>query len=342
MSGCAIQPPLISVLLPVRDAERTVERAVQSVLAQTFSDLELVAVNDASSDGTPRRLARLAQEDPRIRLVEGPGLGLVRALQVGLAHCRARYIARMDADDECLPSRLERSLLALEADGGLAAVGTGVEIFREDRPVSPNLSAYGRWLSSLTTPERLFRDRLVESPLCHPAATIRRSALEAVGGFEEGNFPEDWQLWLKLLAAGWSLVNLPEVLFRWRDHDRRLTRTDPRYSRRNLIALKAQFLAETVLPRGRPCILWGAGELGLALARGLLARGVKIACFVELNPRKVGQRIHGAEVIAPRSLGPPGDCHLVAAVGAKGAREEIRAHLEERGWREGVSFTAAG
>ncbi|MBI3181750.1 MAG: glycosyltransferase [Myxococcales bacterium] len=332
--------PLISVLMPARNAAPTVEGAARSILEQSLRDLELIAVDDGSSDETGRILARLAREDARARLVQGPGQGLVRALWAGLPHCRAPYLARMDADDVSLPSRLEKSVAALEADPRLAAVGTAVEVFREDRPVSPNMQLCARWLGSLTTPELLFADRLVESPLCHPSVTMRKAALEAAGGFEEGDFPEDWQLWLKLLSRGFGLKNLPEVLLRWRDRDSRLTRTDPRYSKRSILRLKARYLGE-VLPRGRPSIVWGAGELGLALSRLLRAEGFGTDRFIEVSPRKLGQRIEGAPVVAPASLGPPGELHLVAAVGAKGARQEIRERLSGLGWQEGRHFTCA-
>jgi len=238
----------------------------------------------------------------------------------------------------CAASALVASL---EADTRLGAVGTQVEIFREDRPVSPNMRAYERWLNSLTTPDRLFTDRFVESPLCHPSVTLRRAALEAVGGWEDGDFPEDYQLWLKLLHAGWRLQAVEPVLFRWRDHDGRLTRTDPRYAAKAFLPLKARFLAEGLRARGRRVGLWGAGQVGLALSRLLREHDLPVEFLVEVNPRKIGQRIDGVKVIAPESLESPGALHLIAAVGSPGAREEIRAFLRERGWVEGPDFTCA-
>lgn len=332
--------PAVSVLLPARNAAGTVELAVRSMLSQSVRELELIAIDDRSTDATGDVLRRLAREDERVRVIEGPGRGLVAALNLGLSACRADYIARMDADDESFPRRLERSLAALEADQTLAAVGTQLEIFRTDRPVSPNMAAYGRWLSSLTTPERTFSDRFVESPLCHPASTLRHAALDAVGGWKEGPFPEDYRLWLELFSGGWRLSNVPEVLFRWRDHDERLTRADPRYGADRHLALKAKFLAKDVLHTGR-CILWGAGQTGLALGRLLVREGVVIDRFVEVSPKKIGQRLEGAPVIAPDALGGPGELHLVSAVGAKGARDQIRTFLVERGWVEGRHFTCA-
>jgi glycosyltransferase involved in cell wall biosynthesis len=329
--------PAVSVLLPVRDAAATVRAAVASILRQTFADFELVAVDDGSVDATPAELARLAAEDARVRVITTPGIGLVRALNLGLAACRAPLIARMDADDESLPRRLEASVAALEADAGLAGVGTGVEIFRDDRPPSPNLQAYGRWLSSLTSPELVFRDRLIESPLCHPSVTLRRTALEAVGGWREGDFPEDWDLWLRLLESGYRLTVVGEVLHRWRDHDRRLTRTDARYALERHLDLKADVLAKRFA--GVPLTLWGATDTGRGLSRRLSARGAKVARFVELSPRKIGQTIHGVPVVHPEDLGGPGDGHLLACVAAKGAREDIRRWLTSRGWLEVRDFT---
>jgi len=330
--------PTVSALLPARDAEATVDAAVESVLAQTFADLELLAVDDGSTDGTAEKLVAWARRDARVRVLRTGGVGLVGALELGRREARGRYLMRMDADDESLPGRLEASVAALEADASLAGVGTAVEIFRDDRPVSPNLQAYGRWLSGLTTAERLYQERLIESPLCHPSVTLRSQALAQVGGWRDEDVPEDWELWLRLLQHGHRLRALPQVLHRWRDHDRRVTRTDARYGFDRHHRLKARHLA-ACFPDATFWV-WGAGEVGRALSRALSAEGRAVARFVELHPRKVGQRSHQAEVIHPDALGgPEPKVQLLAAVGARGARAEIREALAARGWVEGRDFT---
>lgn len=332
-------PPEVSVLLPARNAASTVEVAVRSMLAQTFTDLELVAIDDGSTDGTHALLERLAKTDSRVRVVMGAGRGLVAALHLGLRACSGKWIARMDADDEALPQRLAHSLRVLRADASLCGVGTQVEIFRDDRPVSPNMQLYAAWLGSLGTPELLHRERFIESPLCHPSVTISRAALEDVGAWEDGPFPEDYQLWLKLLDGGHRLRCVQEVLLRWRDHDARLTRTDPRYGPAAFVELKAQFLSQGPL-RGGECVLWGAGKFGLGLMRALHARGVRTRRLVDVDPAKIGQRIDGIRVESWEALaGPDEGSHLLCAVGAKGAREAIRAALTARGFVEGRDFT---
>jgi GT2 family glycosyltransferase len=333
-TSVALEEPFISVLLPARDADRTVEAAARCVLEQTERRFELIALDDGSVDGTRAVLESLA--DPRVRVVDAGGKGLVHALNLGLSLARGELLARMDADDESHRERFAEQVRALGEHPEWAGVGTQVELFRDDRPVSPNLAGYAQWLSSLVTPELVFRDRLVESPLCHPSMMLRTAALKRVGGWSDGPFPEDWELWLRLLESGEKLSVVPRVLHRWRDHDRRLTRTDERYSLERHLDLKARF----VLARfgAAELTIWGAGEVGLALTRRLRAGGAKVVRLVDVSPRKVGQKIDGLPVIAPAGLGEPRG-HLIAAVGAKGARAEIRAFLEKAGWVEGEQFT---
>lgn len=332
----------VSVLLPVRNAQSTVEVAVRSMLGQTFRALELIAVDDGSTDDTAKVLSRLAQEDRRVRVVPGEGRGIVEALNLGLSHCTAPLIARMDADDVSLPERLERQVRALADAATLTGVGTQVEVFREDRPVSPNLKLYAAWLNAMTCPALLFRERFIESPLCHPSMLLRAAAVRDAGGWPDGPWPEDYALWLRLLDMDHRLACVPEVLYRWRDHDRRLTRTDERYGEEAFRALKVRHLTGPRGPlRDGRCRIWGAGSTGLRLSRALRAHGVSIERFYEVAPGKIGQVIDGTKVenwtaiSAPR----PQDAHLLAAVGAKGAREEIRRALERQGYVEGEHFT---
>jgi glycosyltransferase involved in cell wall biosynthesis len=326
----------VSVLLPARDAGATIEAAVRSLRAQTFVDFELLLIDDGSTDDTGAHMRAQAAQDARLRVLSTPGLGLVGALNLGLEHVRAPLVARMDADDESLPERFERSVAALDEDPELCGVGTGVEIFRDDRPVSPNLQAYGRWLSSLTSCELVFRDRLIESPLCHPSVMLRRDALVAAGGWRDGPFPEDWELWLRLLEAGQRLRCLPWVLHRWRDHDRRLTRQDARYAHERHLDLKADVLARRF--EGRRFVLCGATDTGRGLSGRLTARGAQVVGFVDLAPRKLGQQIHGVPVVAPAALDGFGDAVALCCVAAKGVRDELRAWLDGAGRVEGTNY----
>jgi glycosyltransferase involved in cell wall biosynthesis len=325
--------PRVAVLMPARDAARTVRAAARSILRQTLRDLALVAVDDGSADATPDLLAALAERDPRVVLVRGPGEGIASALDRGLARCDAEVVARMDADDLAHPRRLERQLAALAAAPRLWAVGSQVRAFPR-LAVRDGMRRYVAWLNGLTTPELVHRDLLVEAPLVHPAAAIRREALARLGGWRDGPFPEDYDLWLRTVEAGGALGNVPEPLLLWRESAGRATRQDPRYALQHHVALKCAHLRRTLLARRDEVALWGAGDTGKAFADALRAEGVRTALFLEVDPRKVGRTVRGAPVHAyaeaERARGLP----LLVAVGAPGARPLIRAELAKQGFLE--------
>ncbi|HEY3450124.1 MAG TPA: glycosyltransferase [Myxococcales bacterium] len=331
---------LLSVLLPARDSQATLGETLESLARQTRPDFEVIAVDDGSRDDTAAILEAWASRDRRFKAVRGPARGISAALNAGLRHCRGAFIARMDADDIARPTRFERQLAELEAHPELAAVGSQVEIFPRER-MTPGLLGYESWLNSLTSPEAIARECFVESPLVHPAATIRASALADVGGWRDEGWPEDYALWLEMLSRGFAVSNVAEVLFRWRDRPDRLTRTHPDYEPAAHLRLKARYLARMRLPQGS-CIVWGAGKTGRALRRALQAENVEVEQFVDIDPAKIGRPLHGIPVVSPDGLGSYSGTPLVAAVGAKGARALIREHLSKKGWVETEQFTCVG
>ena len=323
--------------MPVRDAACTVRAAAVSILRQTERDLALVCVDDGSTDGTAEILERLAARDRRVRLVRGPGEGIARALNRGLAACDAELVARMDADDVAHPERLALQRGALAAEPSLAAVGSRVRLF-PGGIVRAGMRRYAAWLNGLTTPDELRRDLFVEAPLVHPATTIRRDALSAAGGWRDGDFPEDYDLWLRLAASGGRLASVPRTLLAWREAPSRATRTDPRYALARHVALKCRHLAAGPLAGRREVALWGAGETGKAFADALLAERIRVALFVEVDRNKIGRQVRGAPVIGYEEVGRARGLPLLVAVGAPGARALIRAELVRVGFEEMREF----
>lgn len=335
--------PLVSVVMPARDAARTVGVAVRSVLEQTYPRFELIVVDDGSSDGTVHEACVAANADERLRVLELPHGGIVRALNAGIAAARGELIARMDADDEMLPRRLEAQVELLRARPEVGVVSCLVE-FGGDRRAAHGYALHVDWLNSLLEPTDIALHRFVESPVAHPSVTFRRELVERFGGYCESAEPEDYELWLRWMDAGVEFAKVPDVLLRWNDSPRRLSRTSERYALAAFYACKARYLARFVrrtVHAERGVWLWGAGRETRKRFDALESEGLELAGYIDVDPRKIGRSIGGRPVRAPSDLPPPERAFVIAGVGVRGARELIRASLERRGYRLGDDFVPA-
>ena len=327
---------MLSVLLPYRNAGATVAEALGSVLREPDLD-ELVAIDDGSSDEGPALVEAIAARDPRVVRLSAGGLGIARALMLGAARARGDLVARMDADDISLPGRFAAQRALLDADRRLAAVGTRVRV---PDAAGDGMRAYVAWQNGLVTAEDHARALFVESPLCHPSVTLRRSALDAAGGWRDSAWPEDWDLWLRLDALGFGLAKVPRVLLEWSALPGRLTFRDPRCAPARLVEARAFFLAARIGTADRPLWVWGAGKTGRRMARALEPHGLRAAAFVDIDPRKIGRLARGAPIVAPERVQREA-CTLLVAVGERGARDIVRRRLLARGFEEGRDFICA-
>jgi glycosyltransferase involved in cell wall biosynthesis len=208
-----MNPPLISVLMPVYNAERYVAKAVESILQQSCRDFEFLIINDGSTDRSLRILQRYSRQDARIRLISQPNSGYVAALNRLLSLATGDLIARMDADDIALPDRFAQQVEFLRQHPEVVCVG-GAQDW---------IDAAGRVL--LHHPEAETDAEIQQlalsgqTPINHPAAMIRRWAVLQVGGYDPALCPaEDLDLWLKLGEVG-KLANLSATVLQYRQHD---------------------------------------------------------------------------------------------------------------------------
>ncbi len=333
------EPPL-SVLLPCRDAAEHLAQAVRSLALQTFSDFEVVAVDDGSRDRTAEALEHWAAKDDRVRVIHLERVGLAAALQEGARLCRGELLARADADDVAHPRRFAEQVEFLSAHPEISAIGTQVRYFPHEE-VGWGARRYQGWLNGLSDPDSVARDVFVECPIAHPTLMVRRSVFEQVGGYRVNGWPEDYDLVLRLHVAGARLANLPRVLHFWREGNHRASRTDPRYAPEAFRGCKIHYLRQSCLQGRDEVNIWGAGRVGKDFARALADEGIKIRGFFDIDPRKIGQQIYGAPVRDARDVIRHRDTYLVVAVGAAGARELIREQLDRAGFREPEDYRCA-
>jgi cellulose synthase/poly-beta-1,6-N-acetylglucosamine synthase-like glycosyltransferase len=327
------------VLLPVRNGDRFLGPALESLYRQTFSDFEIVAVDDGSTDGTLSLLREEARRDPRLVVLTQEPAGIARALEAARGRARGTYLARMDADDESEPERFQQQMDLMKSDRRVVACGTQVTYF--PRPaVRKGAQRYEAWINRCISHDRMIRDLFIECPLPHPTFCLRADATRLVGGYRDRGWPEDYDLLLRLWEAGGRLAKVPRPLLRWRESPGRLSRTHAAYSPESFRRCKVAFLLRTHLARGRGAVIWGAGPVGKALARELKRQGGTVLAFVDLNPNKVGQEVHGAPVVPPSEVNRYRKGFSLAAVGQPGGRKQIRAALLEAGWVELQDFVA--
>ena len=204
--------PRVAVILAAYNAERYIVSAVRSVLAQTFTDFELVIVDDGSTDNTLSLLRDIESSDPRVRVISRANTGQTQAAIDGINASTAPLIARMDADDLCKPDRLAKQVAAFDADPDLVLLGGAYDL------IDPK----GRLLTTVKQP--LDNDTLQKicltgrTPICQPLAMFRREAYDRAGGYDpQIHNAEDLDLWLRLGEVG-KIACLPDVLLQYRQH----------------------------------------------------------------------------------------------------------------------------
>lgn len=209
-----VMAPLVSILMPVYKTAPYLREAMDSMLAQTFTDFELIVLNDCSPDNAEEILD--TYDDSRIVRYKGEkNAGLSNVLNVGIEMAQGKYIARMDSDDISLPQRLQAQVDYLENHPDVDLVSVGMRLFG---------AKDGTWIRELN-PEKVKIEALFHSPVLHASSVWRKDAFEKQGlRFRQEMVPaEDYDLWTRAMLKGLKLVNLPGVLYEYRIHEAQAT-----------------------------------------------------------------------------------------------------------------------
>lgn len=329
---------MVSILLPYRNAASTLDAAINSITAQTFTDWELVLIDNGSEDDGPRIARDRSIHDPRIRLLSEPQVGIAHALNTGITEARGRYIARMDADDTCHPERLARQVTFLDVNPEIGIVGTRTT-FASTVERSTGMATFVAWQNTILTPQQHFVKRFVDAPVAHPTVMFRREVLNEHGTYDTGPLPEDHELWLRWMDAGVLFAKLPEELVVWNDHAHRLSRTHANYSVDAFFSTKVKWLARWLqcTLHGRPVIIAGTSTLCRDRAELLAREGINIHAFTDVQPRT----IPGYSFIPHDALPPAGEAFVVSFISQRGTGDRIAAYFASLGMVEGEDFILA-
>lgn len=235
----ASSAPRVSLLMPMRNAEQFLPAALASILAQDFGDFELIGVDDGSTDATAETFRRLG--DQRCRLVTGTGRGISHALNLAAAAAEGEYLARMDADDECTPDRLQSQMDLFAVDPALVCVASDYSV----------IDSAGRTVGSRQVPLDDLSTRgllLSHNPFAHGSAVIKRVAFEQVGGYRTADEPaEDYAMWLRLAEIG-RFAAVPSELYCHRTHSGQVSKERAEAQQAAAAAVAALARAQLTVP----------------------------------------------------------------------------------------------
>jgi glycosyltransferase involved in cell wall biosynthesis len=334
----------VSIILPVFNAEQTIGSAVASCVEQSYPDFELIIVDDGSTDETKSILEQISRTDSRIRHISNSeNKGIVASLNRGIEESRGSFIARMDADDVMYPERITKQAEFLGSHPDIGLVSCLVE-HGGDAKTQEGYATHVHWINSIMVPGEIALNRFVESPLAHPSVMFRKELVEKHGGYRAGDFPEDYELWLRWMDAGVKMGKVPRQLLFWNDLSGRLSRLDERYSDEAFNRIKTNYLVQFLEDKvkGRKIWLCGAGRGTRKKSDLLFESNLSFGGYLDVDPKKTGKVFNGLRVSEAEDMPGKEEAYVISYIGTRGARDEIRRMLWRRGYKEGDDFVMAG
>jgi glycosyltransferase involved in cell wall biosynthesis len=314
-------PPTISILLPVFNAAPWLMECLNSILQQTNSDWELLAVNDQSTDDSLAILNEFAQTDQRIKVFTTKEKGIIPALRLAFAKSTGQLLTRMDADDVMAPDKLEKLQQCLIANGP-GHVATGWVKYISTSTLGDGYKRYEQWLNDLCQDNSHYNDIYRECVLPSPCWMSYREDLIVCGAFDVDRYPEDYDLCFRFYEKDLKVVSVNELLHYWRDHPERTSRNSKTYANQEYFDLKMPWFLKLDYDSNRPLVLWGTGKKGKVLAKKLIAAKIPFL-WVTNNVRKIGLDIYGQMVTTHLQVAKLENPQVIVAVSSPEDQKEI-------------------
>lgn len=316
---------LISILMPVKNEEAFLKEALDSLMAQSESQFELIAVDDGSNDKSLAILKSFASKDKRIRVFENTGNGVIEALQLAYSFATGQLITRQDADD-VMPVNKLQELKKVLMNHGPGAISTGLVTYFSQQELGEGFKNYALWLNGLCENKSHDVQLYKECVIASSNWLMYRQDLQKIGAFENLVYPEDYHMVFRLFENHIKIISSPQVTHHWRDHPARASRTSDLYKDQKFYPLKVEYFLR--LQGADKLNLWGAGPSGKQLAKELLSKNVSFDWLTN-NPKKIGQEIYGVKLQHFDCLKERSDEKLIISVTQRGAVTEIKKYLED-------------
>lgn len=328
----------LSALMSVYNGEEFVAEAIESILAQTYSDFEFIIVNDGSTDRTREKIEGF--KDDRIKLFNlEKNRGVGAALNYGLSKVTSGYVVKVDSDDISVPTRFEEQKKFLDINPEISIVGSFIEFFPHNEKVANSIryqsykTLFEKEINTLTKWEEIREKMYWFCAITHPSFMGKTEAIKLVG-YEDFPMGTDYNLFYKLNKLGYKMANLPKVLVKMRVSESSITAKNlERFYVESVYRIKKDEI-EYLLAHSKELYVWGAGYMGQKALQALIinGNGRKIKGFIDSDPAKQGKVINGWKIFSP-DIVKHGRGRVGIIVASQLGKFEIVEKLEEYGYR---------
>lgn len=325
--------PLVSVILPVKDGSKTIRRAIQSIFNQSYNNLELIIVDDHSTDNTVDIVNAII--DVRIKLVDSQNPGIANALNAGINRASGKYIARMDADDISYPDRIQKQVRFLQENPLVGVVSCLVKHIGSGRVMQKGYRIHTEWINSIIDPKNHYLNRFVDAPVAHPSVIFRRELIKKFGCYSVDMVPEDFELWLRWMDKGVRFAKIPDVLFDWYDSTKRASRVLEEYKQEQFDKVKTKYFAKWWQRKNsnKSIWIWGYGKKVFKKSATLQDFGIEIAGYIDIIDRP-----HSLRKVEHYSKIPGLDAFCLVYVSDRSGKVKITDYFKNMDMKPGKDF----
>ncbi|WP_369998125.1 glycosyltransferase family 2 protein [Winogradskyella sp.] len=327
---------LVSILIPFKDTEPFIEECITSIINQSYTNWEVIFVDDNSVDSSFTAVEKFSKKDNRIKLLKNKGNGIIEALRTAFKASKGDYITRMDSDDIMTSNRLEIMVESLLKHGkGHLAVGQ-VKYFRKDG-VSDGYARYERWINALTEKGTNYSEIYKECVIPSPCWMLHREDFIACEGFEPNRYPEDYDLTFRFYKAKYKCIPCDKVLLHWRDYSTRTSRTHEHYAINYFLDIKVHYFLELDYEPARPLTIWGAGNKGKTVVKLLIEKQIPFYWICD-NEKKIGKEIYGQQLLDFNYLSELSKPQSIVTVANEDEQKTIKSYFEKQNMKSMIDY----
>ncbi len=317
--------PKVSIIIPFRNESLYIKDCIQSIQKSTFTDFEIIAIDDCSTDNSYEIVKQISSTDHRVHVYKNKNGGLINALGLATSKVTSEYITRMDADDLMDSNKLSSMLEALQNASSSKGIAVGkVSYFHYQNDLKSGYKKYEEWLNSMIDNQNHFENIYTECVIPSIAWMMKTELFQKIGGFGS-RYPEDYDFAFRVYENQLTILPVNKTVHYWRDHPNRASRNDENYLDQNFFALKLYYFKKLEYNNNQTLVLYGAGKKGKVLAKIMQQNNLVFEWWTD-NENKIGHEIYGINLKRGKSQ-PLKNKQIILSISSPSEKEELHSYL---------------